>query len=1115
MTSDNNSKPQNGKKRGPGFYLKVIVTFVLLIGLSAGIALYYFYYQLTSSDKFEQLLAKRISEATKMNVKFEKLDVSFPGFAISNVTIATDSPKLKLDSAIDNISITPDVWAAINGQLILDSLSISSASTDLEIGKLAGLTEEKPGKADASKFELEKIAFPFNNLSANSIAINLKDHTTGKTRKILLKNASLEKSLLSSSLPFSLSLFSDSYGNLDVNGKIYWPDSLNAQIKIDQINEEEIKQLIPEEYKKQLAGIGKPELDAELSYKIKTGQLNIANVTLTASPQIKISGKADFASTSPVTGSASLNLAPVDAKFVYGMVKSFVPNEYGLTLEKGKIAAAADLGIQNNEISSLQVKISPEQLVAKTARVAEPVSFASGMIVYDLEKVELKAIKASLSDSNIELTTGKVGLSPFSLEAQLAAQVNFDKTWPIITSFVPKDMLRVTPTGAAGFSGKINYKNEKFVLGGDLSSDRIGLKESATNATANLENIKVKFIDLTPTSGKIQIESLSLMGVGGKISAKGAISNAADPGFDLSATGKIDLKEFSALAASIFKLPVASDQFSGNLGLDFKLGGTLANLKPSGNLTLSNVKADLRNQGLLIANLNGASSANPEKLKVDNLSADLVEGKLKLDGTLSDYKKPVVSAQASLVGANLEKIRQFIKTNFPEMPGNIEISGKSDLSLKINGAIAAPDIKGNATVKNARFFHPAVLRPIDNINGPIDFDNNGLTTSGINAKWGTSLANVSGSLKDWGKLVSDFSFTVNPLDATDAAGFFLKESGYKLQGTGNGKGKVTGAIEKIKVFGDAYIPQGVFSAPVSEKSTEEFKFPFNDLAAKFNYFDKVFTVESAETKVFQGNITAKGKVFIDKDPIEFQFDTKLNQIETSEFLKTNTKYSKALRGGLDGSGDVTGNTSGLNSLNGKASLLMKEGAYTSPPVVQKICEQFSAPHLASGPIDNVSGDYVINNGRISSNNTMAKSKDGKMVFKGSVGLDTTVDGTMTLVITNQACQKSSVLKKLVGKSEYLTVPVSVKGTLTSPSIGIPLDRMLKDAAEKQIKSSLEEKAKDALGSLLGGKKQPEAQQTTATATAPVEGSSTEKAPEKKIEENIKNLGKDLKKIFKF
>lgn len=1111
-TPENNGK--NGKKRGLSFYLKVILTFFLLIFFAAGIAVYYVYHKLTSDDKFEEMLMARISTAINMQVRFDKLDISFPGFTIKDASVATDSPDLKLDARISEISITPDFWAAFNGKLVLDSLNLSSGTINLQTSGKKAAPPDAGKVASATPLNLEKIAFPFNSLSARMIQLNYLDGASAKTHSLVLKNASLEKSLLSSALPFNLELSSPQYADLSLEGQLYWPETVKVSLSLVNVNRKEIMALVPKQYQKQLAAVEKPELRLNALYKLTDNSLKLSEVNISAEPGLKLNAGAEFTGLSPLNGNFSGSLAPVSADFLLKLAGDMVPAEYQLKAGKGMVGAKIELGFSNSAISTTKIVVTPKDLSLSAKMLPETVAVDSGSISYDGKKLQFSALKAGLAGSRIELTSGEAMLEPVGFTGKLTANIDFDALWPKIKPMLPEAANRVTPGGKAAFNGTVAYQNEKFALDGELNSSLLKLREASSKAEGQLENVKVKFVQLSPTAGKIEIASLKLKGAGGDVGFSGTVTNGTDPAFNLKASGMINLADFSALAASIFKLPVRTDQFSGEISLDLALGGTLADLQPQGSLGFKKIKADLKERGMVVTNLNGNAAANMKSLEVKQLSAELMGGKLELSGSINDFKKPMVKAQASVQGANLAQIRNFIGLNFPEMPKELEVSGQADVSVTVDGAIAEPKVAGSSTLKSVRFFHPAVLRPLEAISGPVSFNNAGLTTTRLEAKWGTSAVVVKGSLQDWGKLISDFSFDVNPLDATDAAGFFLAETGYKLTATGNGSGKITGELEKIKVSGRATLPQGLLTAPVSEKSQEVFKFPFKDLQAAFVYYEKVFSVDSAETTVFNGKINASGKVDLNTEPISFSFNTRLSQIETSAFLQENSKFKNALRGGVDGSADIKGDTTGLASINGVASLLMKKGAYVSPPVVQKICEQLNAMHLASGTIENLSGDYAIANGRISSKNTMAKSKDGKMTYTGSIGLDTTLDGTLVLDINRAACQQSQLLKQMVGNSETLSVPVSLKGNLTSPSVGIPLDKMLKDAAQKQIKDSVEKKATDALGKIFGIKKKESAPASSTPAVAQPE-TKVEEKPAKKIENKLKDVGRDLKKIFKF
>ncbi|MBP5470991.1 MAG: hypothetical protein J6Z11_17310 [Candidatus Riflebacteria bacterium] len=166
---------------------------------------------------------------------------------------------------------------------------------------------------------------------------------------------------------------------------------------------------------------------------------------------------------------------------------------------------------------------------------------------------------------------------------------------------------------------------------------------------------------------------------------------------------------------------------------------------------------------------------------------------------------------------------------------------------------------------------------------------------------------------------------------------------------------------------------------------------------------------------------------------------------------------------------------------------MASGTYDSPDVIKKIADKLKNPSLASGTIENVSGDYTIAKGRISSNNTMGKSKDSTVVYKGSIGLDTTLDGSLDFALGKETCNSSSYLKDMLGKSDSLNFTCKVKGSLTSPNIDLPLDSLVK------------QKAKSEINKILGK-----------------DGGDSEKANKvaDKISDGVKSLGKGLKKIFK-
>ena len=1123
---------RSGKSvRGLKFYFKVLLVFVLLIALSFSIAIYYVYHRFATDSRLEQMVMEKASSALQMDVKFASLAVVFPGVEIKDVVLATETPNLKVNSEIALVKVRPDFWAALEGNFVLDYLSISSASTIIEMAaKTAQVSAEEPDKADGVPVDLTDVKFPFNTLDLNAVRFKISDRNAGVANDVVLNNATLARSMLTTSMPFSLDAELPDKADLRINGKLHWPVKVVADADFKFQNISELKKMLPVAYQKKIEFVESIDGKVAFEYAIDKGSLKLNPCRVNVQPGLQCNGEVTIDKFSPLNASASFKIAPIAMDTLWPLVRDFIPKEHGILISKGSVSGAVDIGIRGGKSESLVVTLVPENMQIAAKAVETPIQLTRGQLNYTNGKIKLSGFESRMADMFLKMSSAAITLDPVTFAGDLAADLDADTIWKLARPFLSADAAQVEPSGKLAFSGNLAYAGKGVSLDGVLDSEQLKFRDAKTSAQVTLDKIRVKFKDFGPQKGVVNFERCELNGVGAAVKFSGLLTNAVDMGFDLSASGDLNVDEFSRLGGVLFKLPVREGQFKGLISMDVKLGGTLKNLKPQGRVGFKNVFADLSERGLVVAKLNGGASADINTLTLEKLSAELLGGTIAITGSLNDFKKPVVDAKASISGADLVSIRTLIKKNYPDMPDEIEFGGKADLTVNLTGKIAEPNLKGEALLKSVRFAHPAVLRPIENINGPVSFTNAGLVAKGVRAEWGTSVATVDGQLKDWAKFVTDFKFKVDPLDMTDAAGFFLKDTGYVAQGKGTGTGSITGPVEKIKVEGNASVPSGLFAAPVSAKG-DLFKFPFKNLNARAVYFNRVLDVTSADMELFSGKVNAAGKVFIASEPFRFEFDAKIKNLMTQEFLKENTSYKNVLQGGLDGTFAAKGNTLGLATLNGNASLAMPKGSYNSPPVMRQIVENLSAAHLASGTIENVAGDYIISGGRISSKNTVAKSKDGKVVFTGSVGLDATLDGEAQFQIKRESCQQSKILRDLVGNNEFLDVPISLKGSIMSPAVGIPLDRMLKETAERKLKEGLQKEAGKALGKLFGVKSQPASTASSTPVASPadlsvetakpvptVASSPAEPTPPKKIEDKIKDIGKELKglkNIFKF
>ncbi|MBI3039131.1 hypothetical protein HYY75_08805, partial [bacterium] len=544
----------------------------------------------------------------------------------------------------------------------------------------------------------------------------------------------------------------------------------------------------------------------------------------------------------------------------------------------------------------------------------------------------------------------------------------------------------------------------------------------------------------------------------------------------------------------------------------------------------------------------------------EGIKAVLAGGNLTADGRIDDFVHPVIKANGQITEIALTEVKKFLSRNFPAFPKNLDFSGKADLEISVSGEATQPNVSGTAVLRGANFSHPSAFRPAKRIVGPLKFNNNTLIIEELMMDWGSSSIKLKGTVDDLASFKTNFEYLVSPLDVSDIGEFFLSQTGYKIFGAGDATGKIHGTLEKLVVEGVAKVPSGRFETPISKNSPSTFKFPFTDLNSPFSFSSKVLTISKASAKFFEGVFETSGKVFLAEKPVKFSFDSKLQGVGVQAFLSANTSLKNVLSGNVDVTFQTSGDTTGLDSLEGNSTILMKSGRYQAPPVAAEIFSALNAPNLSSGELKGLTGNFVFKNGKMNSKDLIFKSDSGSISFEGTVGLDTSLSGKALVNLQRDVCQQSQLLKQLIGDQSSLEIPVGVKGSILSPSLDLRIDKMLKKVAERKIKEALidavtgkssSEEAQNAsgtssaslnlptksvekdlkkalektinkeLGKILGvppskiaSAPVQETQEPQPVASAPSPAPEP-KSPEKQIKQEIKKIGKNLKKLFKF
>jgi len=431
----------------------------------------------------------------------------------------------------------------------------------------------------------------------------------------------------------------------------------------------------------------------------------------------------------------------------------------------------------------------------------------------------------------------------------------------------------------------------------------------------------------------------------------------------------------------------------------------------------------------------------------------------------------------------------FIETG--EAAKTADSSVDLNLALTLSGMLSKPVADGTATIKNLYIQNPALKQQISVAQGIIKISERGLMIDSLKGKWGKSALRMSGAVNNFTDPDFSISYIADPIILEDFSQSFVSRNGITFSGNGSTSGTISGSRKGFNITGALKWPSFRIEAPIGNGSQDKFVFPFKNVASRYSYNGKQMNFESATAEIFSGKISGSGNFSYSSGLMNFAMNLTGTGLKTEQFLGENSSQKNVISGPVDAVFNATGNSSGLSSMNGSGSLNMKNGRYQTPPVVTPLLSMVNLREFASGDIQSGNGTFSLKSGILHTSDLLFIAAAGKVYYTGQVGLDTSVQGRLNIMFTEESVSKSRALQQISLDGKTASIPSNVAGTLFSPSFpGF--------SAEKLLELGLKRTGQKILRDILSPrKKQPE------------EDSSSQKKNEP---QKILN---DLKKIFKF
>lgn len=421
-----------------------------------------------------------------------------------------------------------------------------------------------------------------------------------------------------------------------------------------------------------------------------------------------------------------------------------------------------------------------------------------------------------------------------------------------------------------------------------------------------------------------------------------------------------------------------------------------------------------------------------------------------------------------------------------------DAGSKFSAKISMQGEIAKPSVQGTATISSLKVQNPILKQKVELDKGIFSISENSIKTQNLSGLWGHSKISISGQVNDFKDFNFSLNFKVNPIVLEEFSKAFVSESGLSFSGSGAASGQIKGSSKGFLLSGTLQWPSCKIEAPLSAGSKNKFIFPFKNVTGAYNFDGKKIVFSNASAEIFGGQLNGSGKVHSGSIPVKFEMNLRGSGLRTEQFLGENSTQKNVVSGPVAATLTASGNSSGLNSMNGNGSLVMSQGRYNAPPVVTPLLSMINLKEFSSGEIHSGQGSFQLRSGILFTDDLVFVTSAGKAYYRGQVGLDTSLKGKLNLMFAENAVNKSAALQQISMDGKSASVPSNVEGTLLSPSFpGF--------SAEKLLELGLKRTGQKILNDILSPRKKE---------TEDNSGSDKKKDPGKQILN-------DLKKIFKF
>lgn len=478
----------------------------------------------------------------------------------------------------------------------------------------------------------------------------------------------------------------------------------------------------------------------------------------------------------------------------------------------------------------------------------------------------------------------------------------------------------------------------------------------------------------------------------------------------------------------------------------------------------------------------------PDELKVASEGGAFADQPLELTLTVEDFEDPKVNGAVS-GSLDLAFMKPFLP---PEQKA--DLAGRCNLEATFSGRtenVEEMDYAGRVVFKDVSYSDPVLPDALERLNGTVSFDPGSVTLEKIEAVFG------AGDLAVTGKLVDHLPYFL-PEEKDNRANLPKPSFTFDVRSRrididqlfpaatpGAAPPTAQAAVLEDTLAAEA-IPDMLCQGTISADTLIYSQVAFTEVAGKIRMKDRILESYDVTANVYGGQ--AHGQVAIDlnnlNDPA-YSGVYEATDIEADNFI---TRFAEFAGGVVFGKAGMTGsfNARGRDPERIKSTLTMDSQASLLSGRV--VTGEFVDSAL--GSLADKAGQKLDKEQALKDLTTLIKVEDGRVGLDkfttrlgsfgdvslgGSYGFTGDLDYQGSILLSKDQTARLYASGGLVGsvanlfgdKSERLRLPLSVGGTLTSPTMGLDYSE-LTDNLKSQLSNQVEDDLKDEVNKKLKG-----------------------------------------------